>query len=42
VVGAAAVAGGPKYEKALEELKAKIKALQKRTNDPWLLKLEHE
>jgi len=32
----------PKYEKVLEELKAKLKAFQKRTKDPWILKWEYE
>ena len=36
------LADNPKYEKVLEELKAELKAFQKRTNDPWLLKWEYE
>ncbi len=32
----------PKHAKAFEELKDKIKAFQKRTNDPWILKWEYE
>ncbi len=36
------LAGNPKHEKALNELKAKLKAFQKRTNDPWLLKWDYE
>ncbi|OHB64169.1 MAG: heparan N-sulfatase [Planctomycetes bacterium RBG_13_50_24] len=30
------------HEKVLTELKAELKAFQKRTNDPWLLKWEYE
>jgi N-sulfoglucosamine sulfohydrolase len=36
------LANDPKYEEVLEELKAKLKAFQKRTNDPWILKWEYE
>ena len=36
------LADDPKYEKVLEELKAELKAFQKRTNDPWILKWEYE
>jgi len=36
------LADNPKYEKVLGELKAKLKAFQKRTNDPWLLKWDYE
>jgi len=32
----------PKYAKVLEELKAKLKAFQKRTKDPWIVKWEYE
>lgn len=32
----------PKHAKVLAELKAELKAFQKRTNDPWLLKWEYE
>jgi N-sulfoglucosamine sulfohydrolase len=32
----------PKYAKVLEELKAKLKAFQKRTKDPWILKWDYE
>ena len=35
-------ADDPKHKKVLEELKADLKAFQKRTNDPWLLKWEYE
>jgi N-sulfoglucosamine sulfohydrolase len=36
------LADDPKYKKVLEELKAELKAFQKRTNDPWILKWEYE
>jgi N-sulfoglucosamine sulfohydrolase len=36
------LADDPKYEKVFEELKMELKAFQKRTNDPWLLKWEYE
>jgi len=36
------LADDPKYEKVLSDLKAKLKAFQKRTNDPWLLKWDYE
>ena len=36
------LADDPKYEKVLEELKTELKAFQKRTNDPWILKWEYE
>jgi len=36
------LAKDPKHAKVLDELKAKLKAFQKRTNDPWILKWEHE
>lgn len=36
------LADNPQYEKVLEELKAKLKAFQKRTNDPWVLKWDYE
>ena len=32
----------PEYEQTLTELKAKIKAFQQRTKDPWISKQEHE
>jgi len=31
-----------KYERVLSDLKAKLKAFQKRTNDPWILKWDYE
>ena len=36
------LADDPKYEKVLSDLKAELKAFQKRTNDPWLLKWDYE
>ena len=36
------LADNPKYEKVLAELKTKLKAFQKRTNDPWIVKWEYE
>jgi N-sulfoglucosamine sulfohydrolase len=36
------LATDPKYARVLEELKAKLKAFQERTGDPWILKWEHE
>jgi len=36
------LADSPKHEKLLAELKAEMKAFQKRTKDPWLLKWEYE
>jgi len=36
------LADDPNHEKVLEELKAELKAFQKRTKDPWLLKWEYE
>jgi N-sulfoglucosamine sulfohydrolase len=36
------LAGDPANAKLLEELKGKIKAFQKRTNDPWILKWDYE
>ncbi len=36
------LADDPTYEKALSDLKAKLKAFQKRTNDPWILKWQYE
>ncbi|HUT46056.1 MAG TPA: sulfatase, partial [Sedimentisphaerales bacterium] len=36
------LADDPKHEKMLAELKAELKAFQKRTKDPWLLKWEYE
>jgi N-sulfoglucosamine sulfohydrolase len=36
------LAGDPGHAKLLEELKGKLKAFQKRTNDPWILKWDYE
>lgn len=36
------LADDPKHEKVLTELKAKLKAFQKQTNDPWIVKWEYE
>ncbi len=36
------LADDPKHEKVLTELKTKLKAFQKRTKDPWLLKWDYE
>ncbi|TKJ33883.1 MAG: heparan N-sulfatase [Planctomycetes bacterium B3_Pla] len=36
------LAGNPTYEKVLAELKAKLKAFQKRTKDPWIVKWQYE
>ncbi|MGI8979404.1 MAG: sulfatase family protein [Pirellulaceae bacterium] len=36
------LAADPAQKKLLEELKGKIKAFQKRTNDPWILKWDYE
>jgi len=36
------LADDPTYEKVLSDLKTKLKAFQKRTNDPWLLKWDYE
>jgi N-sulfoglucosamine sulfohydrolase len=36
------LAAEPAQAKLLEELKGKIKAFQKRTNDPWILKWDYE
>jgi N-sulfoglucosamine sulfohydrolase len=36
------LAEDPKHRKVLEELKAKLKAFQKRTKDPWLVKWQYE
>lgn len=36
------LADDPGYASILEELKNKLKAFQERTNDPWILKWEHE
>jgi N-sulfoglucosamine sulfohydrolase len=39
---AANLAGDPKYAQVLAELKAKIKAFQERTGDPWVIKWQYE
>ena len=36
------LAADPKQAAVLDELKAKLKAFQKRTRDPWILKWEYE
>jgi len=36
------LADDPKHEKVLAELKDKLKAFQKRTKDPWILKWKYE
>ena len=36
------LADDPRYETVLAEHKAKIRAFQERTDDPWILKWEHE
>ena len=36
------LAGDPDYAELLERLKAKLKAFEKRTADPWILKWEYE
>ncbi|MBN1341984.1 MAG: sulfatase [Phycisphaerae bacterium] len=36
------VAGDPAHRKALEELRARLKAWQKKTKDPWIVKYEYE
>jgi N-sulfoglucosamine sulfohydrolase len=36
------LAGDPQCAAVLEELKAKLRAFQKRTRDPWVLKWEYE
>ena len=36
------LADDPQYAKVLEELKAKLKAFQKRTKDPWIVKWKYE
>ncbi len=36
------LAGDPKHAAVLEEMKAKLKAFQKRTGDPWIVKWEYE
>ena len=36
------LADNPKYQNVLSELKEKLKAFQKRTNDPWIIKWQYE
>jgi len=36
------LADDPKYQNKLDEMKAKLKAFQKRTQDPWILKWDYE
>lgn len=36
------LAYNPAYKEKLEELKMKLKEFQKRTQDPWIVKWEHE
>ncbi|MHC4331576.1 MAG: sulfatase family protein [Planctomycetota bacterium] len=36
------LAGNPRHEKVLAELKTKLKAFQKRTRDPWIVKWQYE
>ena len=36
------LADNPTYQKVLSELKEKLKAFQKRTNDPWIIKWQYE
>ena len=36
------LASNPEYSKILESMKAKLKAFQKATNDPWISKWEYE
>ncbi|MGD8501716.1 MAG: sulfatase, partial [Phycisphaerales bacterium] len=36
------LADNPRYEKIFTELKAKLRAFQKRTKDPWILKWQYE
>ena len=36
------LASSPKHTEVLVELKAKLKAFQQRTNDPWIIKWQHE
>jgi len=36
------LAGDPAHSRQLEELKEKIRQFQERTNDPWILKWEHQ
>jgi N-sulfoglucosamine sulfohydrolase len=36
------LAADPKHAKLLESMKAWLKAFQKRTDDPWVLKWDYE
>jgi N-sulfoglucosamine sulfohydrolase len=36
------LANDPKHKNTLERLKAKLKAFQKQTKDPWILKWNYE
>jgi N-sulfoglucosamine sulfohydrolase len=36
------LADSPKHKGTLSRLQSKLKAFQKRTNDPWILKWEYE
>jgi N-sulfoglucosamine sulfohydrolase len=36
------LAADPQHKTKLEEMKAKLKAFQKRTTDPWVLKWDYE
>ena len=36
------LADDPQYKDKLEEMKTKLKAFQKRTKDPWILKWDYE
>jgi N-sulfoglucosamine sulfohydrolase len=36
------VAGDPAYAGVLNDLRKRLKEWQKKTNDPWLVKYEHE
>ncbi len=36
------LAGRPEYAKTLAELQTKVRAWQKQTGDPWLIKYDHE
>ncbi len=36
------LAGDPKHRKLLADLQAELKAFQKRTDDPWILKWQYE
>ena len=42
IPGTLGEAQAPGYAEILVELKAKLKAFQERTKDPWILKCEYE